>query len=50
MKIDIHTHILPREWPDLDAKYGLNGWTKVNTRFFNPTKGIVAKIENSLGH
>src|SRR5689334_13114860 len=33
-----------------DAKYGLNGWTKVNARFFDPNKGIVAKIENSLGH
>jgi sulfate transport system substrate-binding protein len=32
------------------AKYGLNGWAKVNTRFFDPNKGIVAKIENSLGH
>jgi len=32
------------------AKLGLNGWTKVNTRFFRPTKGIVAKIEKSLGH
>jgi sulfate transport system substrate-binding protein len=31
-------------------KLGLNGWTKVNTRFFHPTKGIVAKIEKSLGH
>jgi sulfate/thiosulfate-binding protein len=31
-------------------KLGLNGWTKVNTRFFHPTKGIVAKIETSLGH
>jgi sulfate/thiosulfate transport system substrate-binding protein len=32
------------------TKLGLNGWTKVNTRFFHPTKGIVAKIEKSLGH
>jgi len=31
------------------AKLGLNGWGKVNTRFFHPTKGIVAKIEKSLG-
>jgi sulfate/thiosulfate-binding protein len=31
-------------------KLGLNGWAKVNTRFFNPQKGIMAKIEKSLGH
>ena len=31
------------------AKLGLNGWTKVNQRFFHPQKGIVAKIERSLG-
>jgi sulfate/thiosulfate-binding protein len=29
---------------------GLNGWVKVNKRFFDPQKGIVAKIEKSLGH
>src|SRR5215510_196635 len=32
------------------TKLGLNGWTRVNTRFFHPQKGIVAKIEKSLGH
>ena len=26
-------------------KLGLNGWAKVNRRFFHPQKGIVAKIE-----
>jgi sulfate transport system substrate-binding protein len=31
-------------------KLGLNGWTKIQTRFFHPQKGIVAKIEKSLGH
>jgi sulfate/thiosulfate transport system substrate-binding protein len=31
-------------------KLGLNGWTKVNQRFFHPQKGIVARIEKSLGH
>jgi sulfate transport system substrate-binding protein len=32
------------------TKLGLSGWTKVNRRFFHPQKGIVAKIEKSLGH
>jgi sulfate/thiosulfate transport system substrate-binding protein len=32
------------------AKLGLNGWTKVNRRFFHPQTGIVAKIERSLGN
>jgi sulfate/thiosulfate transport system substrate-binding protein len=27
----------------------LGGWTKVNATFFNPTTGIVAKIESGLG-
>jgi sulfate/thiosulfate-binding protein len=30
-------------------RYGLNGWTRVNRRFFNPKKGIMAAIERSLG-
>ena len=31
------------------SKYGLNGWAKVNKRFFHPEKGIMAKIERSVG-
>jgi sulfate/thiosulfate transport system substrate-binding protein len=30
-------------------KWGLNGWAKVNRRFFDPSKGIMVKIERSLG-
>src|SRR3954467_7831166 len=30
-------------------RYGLNGWLKVNKRFFDPKNGIMARIEASLG-
>jgi aminocarboxymuconate-semialdehyde decarboxylase len=29
MKIDIHTHILPRQWPDLDKKFGYLGFVRL---------------------
>ena len=30
IKIDIHTHILPREWEDLEEKYGYGGWIQLH--------------------
>src|SRR3954464_2521216 len=29
MKIDLHTHILPRTWPDLDKKYGYSSFVRL---------------------
>ncbi|MGH2575963.1 MAG: amidohydrolase family protein, partial [Ignavibacteria bacterium] len=29
MKIDIHTHILPENWPDLNEKYGYGGFVQM---------------------
>ena len=30
MKVDIHNHILPREWPNLKERYGYGGFIQVN--------------------
>lgn len=30
MKLDIHTHILPKNWPDLKEKYGYGGFVKLD--------------------
>ncbi|MCH8851868.1 MAG: amidohydrolase family protein, partial [Planctomycetes bacterium] len=30
MKIDIHTHILPEKWPDLCARYGYDGFIRLD--------------------
>ncbi len=29
MKVDIHTHILPENWPDLRERYGYGGWVQL---------------------
>ncbi len=30
MKIDVHTHILPETWPDLEAKFGYGGFVRLD--------------------
>ena len=30
VKIDLHTHILPRTWPDLDKKFGYSGFVRLD--------------------
>lgn len=29
MRIDLHTHILPRDWPSLRERYGYGGWVSL---------------------
>ncbi len=29
LKIDIHTHVLPENWPDLKERYGYGGWVQL---------------------
>jgi hypothetical protein len=46
MKIDLHTHILPHDWPDLDAKYGKGGSCSPSAML--NTSGTAAIIRSGL--
>jgi hypothetical protein len=38
LRIDIHTHILPRNWPDLAKKYGYGGWVQLEHSTVDPVR------------
>ena len=57
-KIDLHTHILPRTWPNLKEKYGYGGWIQLHQSekeggrvrfFFFETKKKKAKQLQRIG-
>ena len=29
LKVDLHTHVLPPDWPDLQERYGYGGWVQL---------------------
>ncbi|GFY67543.1 2-amino-3-carboxymuconate-6-semialdehyde decarboxylase [Trichonephila inaurata madagascariensis] len=42
-KLDMHTHILPPEWPDLKQRYGYGGWLRVEHSSLDSTKAALFK-------
>jgi aminocarboxymuconate-semialdehyde decarboxylase len=45
IKVDLHTHILPKSWPDLKKKYGYGGW--ISLEHFEPHKAKMM-MDNKL--
>ncbi len=43
LKIDIHTHILPKTWPDLEKKFGYGGWISLE----HHTKDYAKMMKNN---
>jgi sulfate transport system substrate-binding protein len=42
----------PGEFKDPSGLFNINdlgGWTAVTTKFFDPTKGVMAGVENKIG-
>ena len=40
MKIDIHTHIIPENWPGFESKFGYGGWISLDHYKKNAAKMI----------
>ncbi|KAK2727059.1 2-amino-3-carboxymuconate-6-semialdehyde decarboxylase-like [Artemia franciscana] len=43
MKIDIHTHIIPETWPNLEKKYGYGGWIQLQKHADDSSKADLVK-------
>lgn len=41
MKIDIHTHILPKEWPNLKERYGYGDWVQLDHSCQGPSANMM---------
>ena len=39
-KIDVHTHIIPREWPNWNERFGYTGWLQIQHTPDNPVSPI----------
>jgi aminocarboxymuconate-semialdehyde decarboxylase len=49
-KIDIHTHILPKNWPDLSKRYGYGGWVSLEHHGPGCTKMMIdGKLFREVG-
>ncbi|GFR09584.1 2-amino-3-carboxymuconate-6-semialdehyde decarboxylase [Trichonephila clavata] len=47
-KLDMHTHILPPEWPDLKQRYGYGGWLRVEHSSRDSTKAALFKDDGKF--
>lgn len=49
MKIDIHCHILPETWPDLQKKYGYSGWIQMEHQDTSNQNRKIARMMRDTG-
>jgi len=47
-KIDIHTHIIPREWPNWNEKFGYTGWLRIEHDSDDPGKATLVNGDGAF--